>query len=239
MTTSRRRKTSAIGTATQRTMVKSRAANQALITEEANEVVSAHRTGMRIYFAGASGVIGSHLVPLLVHAGHTVGAMTRSAKKAGRLASMGAQPIVCDVFDRSALTSAVRSFSPDLLLHELTDLPDDLENLPAESLLNARIRVEGTRNLLDALEVSGPTKIVAQSVAWTMRPGPEADAVASLEEAVLAANGVVLRYGLFYGPGTYFEGELPAAPRVHIDIAAAQTLEALDAPPGILTIVDN
>ena len=165
--------------------------------------------------------------------------MTRSAEKADRLASLGAQPIVCDVFDRPALTSAVRSFSPDLLLHELTDLPDDLENLPEDSLLNARIRVEGTRNLLDALEGLGQTKIVAQSVAWTMRPGPEADAVASLEEAVLAANGVVLRYGLFYGPGTYFEGELPPAPRVHIDTAAARTLEALDAPSGILTIVDT
>ena len=93
---------------------------------------------MRIFFAGASGVIGSRLLPLLVDAGHTVGAMTRSAEKAARLASMGAQPIVCDVFDRAALTSAVRSFSPDLLLHELTDLPDDLENLPEESLLNAR-----------------------------------------------------------------------------------------------------
>ena len=193
---------------------------------------------MRIYFAGASGVIGSHLLPLLVDAGHIVGAMTRSAEKAGRLASMGAQPIVCDVFDRAALTSAVRSFSPDVLLHELTDLPDDLENLPDESLLNARIRVEGTRNLLDALESVDQTKIVAQSVAWTMRPGAEADAVASLEEAVLAANGVVLRYGMFYGPGTYFEGELPPAPRVHIDTAAARTLEALDAPSGILTVIE-
>ena len=72
-----------------------------------------------------------------------------------------------------------------------------------------------------------------------MRAGLEADAVASLEEAVLAADGVVLRYGFFYGPGTYFEGELPTAPRVHIDNAATRTLEALDAPPGILTIVDN
>ena len=194
---------------------------------------------MRIYFAGASGVIGSRLLPLLIDAGHTVGAMTRSAEKAGRLASMGAQPIICDVFDRSALTSAVRSFSPDLVLHELTDLPDDLENLPEESLLNARIRFEGTRNLLDAMEGLDQTKIVAQSVAWPMRPGPEADAVASLEEAVLAANGVVLRYGRFYGPGTYYEGELPPAPRVHLDIAAARTLEALDAPPGIMRVVDD
>jgi len=117
------------------------------------------------------------LVPLLLGAGHTVGAMTRSAEKANRLASIGAEPIVCDVFDRPALTSAVRAFSPDVLLHELTDLPDDLENLPKDSLLNARIRVEGTRNLLDALEGLGQTKIVAQSVAWTMRPGLEADAV--------------------------------------------------------------
>ena len=193
---------------------------------------------MRIFFAGASGAIGGRLVPLLVNAGHTVGAMTRSAEKAGRLAAMGTEPIVCDVFDRSALTSAVRSFSPDLVLHELTDLPDDLENLPGDSELNARIRAEGTRNLIDAMEGLGQTKIVAQSVAWTMRPGLEADAVSTLEEAVLAANGVVLRYGFIYGPGTYFEGELPPEPRVHIDTAAARTLEALDAPPGILTIVE-
>ena len=239
MTTSSRRTTSAIGTATPRATVKSRAATQASIRDEVPEVVSARRAGMRIYFAGASGVIGSRLLPLLVDAGHTVGAMTRSAEKAGRLAAMGTQPIVCDVFDRSALTSAVRSFSPDLVLHELTDLPDDLQNLPEESLLNARIRVEGTRNLLDALESVDQTKIVAQSVAWTMRPGPEADAVASLEEAVLAVNGVVLRYGLLYGPGTYYEEALPAPPRVHIDTAAARTLDALDAPPGILTVVDH
>jgi nucleoside-diphosphate-sugar epimerase len=193
----------------------------------------------RIFFAGASGVIGSRLVPLLVDAGHTVGAMTRSAEKADRLAAMGAQPIVCDVFDRAALRNAVRSFSPDLLLHELTDLPDDLQNLPEISLLNARIRVEGTRNLLDALKDVNQTKVVAQSVAWTMRPGAEADAVVSLEEAVLAANGVVLRYGLLFGPGTYFEAEPPAPPRVHIDVAVARTLEALDAPSGILTIVDD
>jgi nucleoside-diphosphate-sugar epimerase len=194
---------------------------------------------MRIYFAGASGVIGSHLVPLLLAAGHTVGAMTRTAEKANRLASVGAEPIVCDVFDRQALTSAVRSFSPDVLLHELTDLPDDLENLPEDSQLNARIRVEGTRNLIDALEGLRQAKIVAQSVAWTMRPGLEADAVSTLEETVLAADGVVLRYGLFYGPGTYFEGDLPTAPRVHIVTAAARTLEALDAPSGIVTIVDD
>jgi len=195
--------------------------------------------GRRIYLAGASGVIGSRLVPLLVDAGYTVGAMTRSSEKAARLASLGTEPIVCDVFDRGALTTAVRSFSPDLVLHELTDLPDAVEDLPKAGLLNARIRVEGTRNLIDAMNGLDEPKIVAQSIAWTPDPGPGADAVTSLEQAVLAANGVVLRYGAFYGPGTYYEGELPAAPRVHIDAAAARTLEALDAPSGILTVVDE
>ncbi len=193
--------------------------------------------GRRIYLAGASGVIGNRLVPLL--AGYTVGAMTRSSEKAARLASLGTEPIVCDVFDRGALTTAVRSFSPDLVLHELTDLPDAVEDLPKARLLNARIRVEGTRNLIDAMNGLDEPKIVAQSIAWTPDPGPGADAVTSLEQAVLAANGVVLRYGAFYGPGTYYEGELPAAPRVHIDTAAARTLEALDAPSGILTVVDE
>jgi nucleoside-diphosphate-sugar epimerase len=194
---------------------------------------------VRIYLAGASGVIGSRLIPLLVDAGHTVGAMTRSSKNAGRLAAAGAEPIVCDVFDRQALTAAVQAFSPDLVLHELTDLPDAAEDLPKARLLNARIRSEGTRNLIDATNGLDAPKIVAQSVAWTMDPGPEADAVVTLEEAVLAANGVVLRYGFFHGPGTYWENELPPPPRVQIDVAAARTLEALDAPPGILTVVDD
>jgi nucleoside-diphosphate-sugar epimerase len=196
-------------------------------------------SGRRIFFAGASGAIGMRLLPLLVAAGNTVGAMTRSAAKADVLAALGAEPIVCDVFDRAGLTAAVHAFRPDLLLHELTDLPDDLASLPQDSVLNARIRAEGTRNLLDALPDPSRTKVVAQSVAWTMSPGAEADAVASLEEAVLTANGVVVRYGFLYGPGTYFEDGLPPAPRVHIDVAAARTLQALDAPPGILRVVDD
>lgn len=193
----------------------------------------------RIFFAGASGVIGHRLLPLLVDAGHTVGAMTRSPGKAATLAACGAVPIVCDVFDRSALAAAVATFAPDLMLHELTDLPDELAELPEDSTANARIRLEGTQNLLDATRGLGYVKVLAQSVAWTMRPGAEAAAVAALERTVLAANGVVLRYGLLYGPGTYFERSLPEGPRVHIDTAAARTLKALAAPPGILTIVDS
>ena len=193
---------------------------------------------MRIFFAGASGVIGRHLLPLLVDANHTVGAMTRSPSKAGPLASAGAQAIVCDVFNRVELTNAVRTFAPDLILHELTDLPDHLSELPEDSLLNARIRVEGTRNLLDAMAGLAHVRIVAQSVAWTMRPGREADAVSFLEKEVLAADGVVLRYGFLYGPGTYFESELPPSPRVRIDDAASRTIQALAAPTGVLSIVD-
>jgi hypothetical protein len=145
---------------------------------------------------------------------------------------------VCDVFDREGVATAVRRFSPDLVLHELTDLPDAAEELPKALALNARIRTEGTRNLIDAIDGLGPTKIVAQSIAWPAQPGPDADAVASLEEVVLAVGGVVLRYGAFYGPGTYYDSELPPEPRVQIDTAAMRTVEALDAPSGILTIVD-
>ena len=118
-------------------------------------------------------------------------------------------------------------------------LPGAAEDLPKARLLNARIRVEGTANLIHAMAGLDRLKIVAQSIAWPSEPGPAADAVASLEAAVLAANGVVLRYGAFYGPGTYYEGEIPSAPCVHIDAAAARTLDALDAPSGILTVVDD
>lgn len=192
----------------------------------------------RIFLAGATGVIGSRLVPLLVSAGHTVGAMTRSSDKADWLASLGAEPIVCDVFDRAGLAEAVKAFSPDIVLHELTDLPDAFEEIPKSQALNARIREEGTRNLVDAMDGLSHARIIAQSIAWTTDSGPGADAVTYLEEAVLAVDGVVLRYGAFYGPGTYYEGELPSAPRVQIDTAAARTVEFLDAPSGIVTIVD-
>ena len=113
------------------------------------------------------------------------------------------------------------------MLNELTDLPDDAAQIGELAELNARIRTEGTRNLIEAARRSGSPKILAQSVAWQLPDGPDAQAVAELERSVLAEGGVVLRYGQFYGPGTYNEQQPPEEPRVHIDRAAERTVEAL------------
>jgi len=194
---------------------------------------------MRIFLAGASGVIGQRLIPLLVQAGHVVGGMTRSPGKAALLSQLGAEPIVCDAFDREALIRAVRDFKPDIVLNELTDLPDDVTKIGEHSNLNARIRTEGNQNLIEAARQSGSPKILAQSVAWQLSAGPDAAAVAELERSVLAAGGVVLSYGQFYGPGTYHEQQLPSEPRVQIDRAAERTVAALNAPPGVVVIADR
>jgi nucleoside-diphosphate-sugar epimerase len=193
---------------------------------------------MRIFLAGASGVIGQRLIPRLVQAGHVVGGMTRSAGKAELLKELGAEPIVCDVFDRAALVQAVRDFKPDVILNELTDLPDDVTQIGEFTHLNARIRTEGNQNLIDAARQSGSPKILAQSVAWQLPDGPDAHAVKELERSVLAEGGIVLSYGQLYGPGTYNEQQLPVEPRVQVDRAADLTVEALDATGGIVTILD-
>jgi nucleoside-diphosphate-sugar epimerase len=193
---------------------------------------------MRIFVAGASGVIGIRLVPLLVSAGHEVEAMTRSPQKAEALRALGARPVVCDVYDRDALVGAVVALAPDTVLHQVTDLPDAKRDLSPIGLANARIRREGTDNLLAAVRAAEVTRFLAQSVAW--RPeGASAAAVAYLEEATLAVGGVVLRYGRFYGPGTWFVDELPAPPRIRVEEAARRTVAALEAPSGVLTIVEE
>jgi uncharacterized protein YbjT (DUF2867 family) len=192
----------------------------------------------RIFLAGASGVIGQRLIPLLVSAGHTVGGMTRSASKADLLARLGAEPIVVDVFDRDALIAAVVAFKPDVILNELTDLPDDVTKIGDHGDLNARIRTEGNQNIIDAARAAGNPKILAQTVAWELSDGPDARAVKQLESSVLAEGGVVLSYGQFYGPGTYNPEAIPAEPRVQIDRAAERTVELLDAPTGVIVITD-
>jgi nucleoside-diphosphate-sugar epimerase len=193
---------------------------------------------MRIFLAGATGVIGSRVVPLLVGAGHAVAGMTRTAAKADLIRSAGAEPVVGDVYDADALTSAVRMFRPELILHELTALPDRVEDIPAHSAANARIRVEGTRNLLAAASAAECAGFLAESIAWALPPGEGADAVAELERNVLEFEGVVLRYGQLYGPGTYYPGALPAEPRVHVDAAARATVAAIGHATGVLTITD-
>lgn len=193
---------------------------------------------MKIFLAGASGVIGQRLIPRLIQAGHTVGGMTRSPSKTEVLERLGAEPILCDVFDREELFQAVHHFAPDVILSELTDLPDDATQISELTDLNARIRTEGTRNLIEASRRSGSPKILAQSVAWQLPDGPDALAVADLERSVLDQGGVVLRYGQFYGPGTYNEQQQPEEPRIHIDCAADRTVDALSEPTGIVVITD-
>ena len=193
---------------------------------------------MRIFLAGASGVIGRRIVPLLAAQGHVVAGMTRSEANVEALRGLGAEPVVCDVFDAARLRGAVIDFDPDLVMHQLTDLPDDARRIRDNPSANPRIRREGTRNLLAAAADSGADRFLAQSVAWPLR-GDGGAAVAEMEAMVLAAGGVILRYGQFYGPGTYHPAELPEPPRVDIDKAAARTVDVLDAPSGIIEVVDD
>jgi uncharacterized protein YbjT (DUF2867 family) len=191
---------------------------------------------VRIFMAGASGVLGIRLTPLLVGAGHTVAGMTRSPGKVETLRGLGAEPVVCDVYDAGRLTEAVVAFRPDAVIHQLTDLPDELAQLPASATGNDRIRTEGTRNLIVAAEAAGASRFVAQSIAW--RPAGRGEVIDRHERQVLDFGGVVARYGQLYGPGTYYERELPGHPRVHVDDAARATPPLLDTASGIVTIAE-
>lgn len=193
---------------------------------------------MRIYVAGASGAIGRRLVPLLVAAGHEVAGMTRGAAGAQLLEGLGAIPVVCDAFDLASLTKAVESFRPAILINQLTDLPDDPARIVEHAAANSRIRREGTANVLAAADAAGGARVIAQSVAWTV-PGDGGAAVSEMETMVLGAQGVVLRYGQLYGPGTYSETDVPDHPRIHVDRAAQLTAEALDRPSGSYELVEE
>lgn len=183
---------------------------------------------MRVFVAGATGAIGRPLVWRLLEAGHEVAAMTRDPAKAAGLPN----PVVCDVYDTAALREAVAAFAPDVVINELTDMPPDPRDI--DTNVNARIRTEGNRNLIAA---AGGAKFVAQSIAVPLR-GAAKRAIEDLEAATLAAGGVALRYGIFYGPGTYSGDEPPDPPRVHVETAARKTVEALDAPSGVIEVVD-
>jgi nucleoside-diphosphate-sugar epimerase len=196
----------------------------------------------RIFLAGASGAIGRRLAPLLVANGWRVFGSTRVKGKETMLRSLGVEPILVDVFDGAALNRLVSELRPEVVVHQLTDLPYALEasEMAAALVRNARLRDEGTRNLVSAAVNAGARRLIAQSISFIYADGPspkmETDpllpvthpvygetvqGVMSLERQVLAAplDGIVLRYGLFYGPGTGFDA--PIAPgSVHVDAAA-------------------
>ena len=179
---------------------------------------------MRIFIGGATGAIGRPLVRRLVAAGHEVTGTTRSPGRADVLRAEGAEAVVVDALDRHALVQAVVAARPEAVVHQLTQIPADLNprKLAEQFAATNRLRSEGTRNLVDAARAAGAQRVVAQSIAFSYRfdgelkteddplmgdEGPAdyravAHAVAELERTVLDAGGLVLRYGWFYGPGT-------------------------------------
>ena len=239
---------------------------------------------MRVFVAGATGALGRRLVPLLVAGGHQVVAMTRTPGKVEGLRAAGAEPVVADGLDREAVLAAVVEARPQVVVHQLTDLAGttNLKKFDAGFAATNRLRTEGTDNLLAAARAAGARRLVAQSFAgWPfarlggpvkteddpLDPDPPAerrrtlDAIRHLEAAVLGADGLeglVLRYGGFYGPGTsvgaggYLLEDLrrrrfPLVGAgtgvwsfVHIDDAAAATVAAVErGAPGIYQIVDD
>ncbi|QKC92810.1 NAD(P)-dependent oxidoreductase [Mesorhizobium sp. NZP2234] len=217
--------------------------------------------GHRIFLAGASGAIGQRLIPQLLAAGHHVTGTTRSPDKAATLRSLGIEPVIVDVFNAEVLSRRMLAARPDIVVHQLTDLPPGLDpsRMGEAVVRNARIREEGTRNLVAAAAASGARRMVAQSIAWAYAPGPEphgeADpldseasgnrgisvgGVIALEKAVLNAPfaGVVLRYGQLYGPGTGTDAAAGASP-VHVDAAAHAALLALEkGAPGVFNVAE-
>lgn len=216
----------------------------------------------RIFLAGASGAIGRRLAPLLVANGWQVFGSTRSKEKEITLRNMGVEPIVVDVYDSAALSRLVSEIHPEIVIHQLTDLPYALEasEMTAALVRNARLRGEGTRNLVSAAVNAGAKRLIAQSIAFIYDDGTspkmEADpllplthpvygetvqGVLSLERQVLAApfDGIVLRYGLLYGPGTGFDA--PIAPgSVHVDAAAkAAELAVTMGQRGIYNVTES
>lgn len=184
---------------------------------------------MRVFVAGATGAIGRQLVPRLIAAGHEVHGMTRSESKRPMLTALGAVPVVADALDPDQVAEAVAAAEPEVIVHQLTAIPGglDLRRFDRDFAPTNRLRTEGTDHLLSAGQAVGVRRFVAQGVcgygAYARAGGPvktEEDpldltparemrgtlaAIRHLEAAVLDAGwteGIVLRYGVFYGPGT-------------------------------------
>lgn len=193
---------------------------------------------MRIFVAGASGVIGIQLIPSLVRLGHTVAGMTRNTRKGQLVAELGATAVVCDIYDKTELQKRIGEFRPEMIISQLTDLPDKPEEMPSYAAKNNRIRTEGIGNLIDSASKAGSPRLVVQSVAWEL-PGNGGESVRMMEKNVLEYGGTVLRYGMLYGPGTFYEKELPPEPRVSVEKACQLTVEKMNSEEKIIEITDH
>jgi 2-alkyl-3-oxoalkanoate reductase len=227
---------------------------------------------MRVFVAGASGTVGIPLVRALIGAGHQVTALTRSPEKQDELRRLGATPALADALDAQALRTVVLAATPTHVIHQLTALPKEGPSSESDLVATNRLRIDGTRNLLDAAIRAGARRFIGGSFA--LLPGAEteiADAFAneaagatrSMESQILTANqskqieGIVLRYGLFYGPtnpGTIkmvemirkrrlpaIRGDRSLLPFIHIDDVVGATMAALDrgVPGSVYDIVDD
>ncbi|HEX7901782.1 MAG TPA: NAD(P)H-binding protein [Planctomycetota bacterium] len=216
-----------------------------------------------MFVAGAGGVIGRRLCPLLVDEGWDVFGTTRSAERTEALRAMGVHPVMVDVFDESALRRVVAESGADVILQQLTDLPPGLDpaKLAEARARNNRIREIGTRNLVEAAVAAGVKRMIAQSIAFAYAPGPmphdegglldvaaaddatagRARAVSLLEQQVMSAPlaGLILRYGKLYGPGTGFDRP-PSGGPLHVDAAADAARRAITrGQPGVYNIAEK
>lgn len=214
-----------------------------------------------VLVAGASGVLGRRVCPLLVANGWRVSGTTRAPEKSAMLERLGVAPLIVDVLDAAHLREVVVAARPSIVLHLLTDLPPALDppRLPEALVRNARIRDVGTRHLVDACVAARVRRLVAESISFAYAPGPlpyreeaplnvdapppagvSARGVAALERQVLEAplEAVALRLGKFYGPGTGFD-QAPQGGPVHVDAAADAVRRAVTRGSGIYNVAED
>jgi nucleoside-diphosphate-sugar epimerase len=236
---------------------------------------------MKVFVAGASGVIGRPLVRQLVAAGHEVVGMTSRDSGREPIRQAGGEPVVCDALDAGAVEKAVTSARPEVVISQLTRLPKEYDPRKIDYEPTNRARAEGGRNMIRAAKAAGARRFITQSVAFIYAPeggmvkdeearawrdapepfGSGADATLGHEREALETpglEGIVLRYGQFYGPGTYYarDGNIAEQVRrrrfpivgrgtavfsfIHVDDAAGATVAALDrGTPGIYNVVDD
>jgi len=236
---------------------------------------------MKVFVAGASGVVGRPLVRQVVEAGHEVAGMTSRSENAGAIEAAGAASVVCDALNAQAVAAAVRDAAPEVVISQLTRLPRDYNPRKIDYGPSNRARTEGGHNLMEAATAIGARRFITQSIAfiyapegamvkdeeaepWIAPPEPFADGARSTldhEREVVEATGIaglVLRYGQFYGPGTYYASDGSVAEQVrrrrfpivgsgrgtfsfiHTEDAASATVAAVDrGSPGIYNVVDD